>query len=204
MKKIKYKYYITIIIGMFFLICSIFLLILIYVENKSAKENEIIKIEKFFTKQEIKKDLEIDNNKNISTSYSDYLFVLEIPKINLKKGIFNKKSKYNSVKYGIQILSNSNMPDENNGNVILASHRGTSPVSYFNRLFEMKSGDVVYLYYNNIKYVYEISSTYEVAKTGTVPIYRDSNKSVITLITCKKNEKKQLVFIGDLIDKEYY
>ena len=134
----------------------------------------------------------------------NYSMVLEIPKINLKKGLYDKNSKYNSVKYNIQILKESDMPNVVNGNLILASHRGNSSVSYFNNLYKLSNGNQVYVYYNNVKYIYEITNMYEVEKTGTITIHRDRDETVIVLITCKKNENKQLVFIGNLIDKEDY
>ena len=68
----------------------------------------------------------------------------------------------------------------------------------------MSNGNQVYVYYNNVKYIYEITNMYEVEKTGTITIHRDRDETVIVLITCKKNENKQLVFIGNLVDKEDY
>ena len=54
----------------------------------------------------------------------DYIAVLKIPKINLERGLVDRNSYSNNVNYNIQILSNSSMPDEKNGNVILAAHSG--------------------------------------------------------------------------------
>ena len=130
--------------------------------------------------------------------------ILEIPKINLKKGLYDINSKYNSVKYNVQRLKESDMPNIVNGNLILASHRGNSSVSFFNNLYKLSNGDQVYIYYQNSKYKYEITNMYEVEKTGTITIHRDRDKTVIVLITCKKNETKQLVYIGNLIGKEDY
>ena len=48
----------------------------------------------------------------------------------------------------------------------------------------------------NIKYSYKIVDIYEVEKDGTVAIYRDYSKSVLTLITCTRNsDTKQTVYI---------
>lgn len=172
--------------------------------NIEVKENELI--EDFFVEEEtIEEEVIIEEIKEDKSKQTiSYSMILEIPKINLKKGISEKDSKYNSVKYGIQLLKQSNMPDVENGNVILASHRGNSAVSYFNKLNKVVNGDKVYLYYAGYKYTYEIVNIYEVPKTGTVSLYRDTSKNTITLITCKSREQKQLVFIGNLINKESY
>lgn len=143
-----------------------------------------------------------DNNTNTQINY---LMVLEVPKIGLKKGIYDIESKYNSVNYGIEILKDSNMPDKELGNVILASHRGTSNIAYFNKLDNLNNDDIVIIYYQGIKYSYKITNIYGQDKTGSIKILKDMNKTTITLITCKKNTKdKQLVFIGNLVERSNY
>lgn len=143
-----------------------------------------------------------DNNTNTQINY---LMVLEVPKIGLKKGIYDIESKYNSVNYGIEILKDSNMPDKELGNVILASHRGTSNIAYFNKLDNLNNDDIVIIYYQGIKYSYKITNIYDQDKTGSIKILKDMNKTTITLITCKKNTKdKQLVFIGNLVERSNY
>ena len=141
-------------------------------------------------------NLSLDEFKNyyLENNYNENMFTSD--------GHIN--SKYNSVEYDIQILKESDMPNVVNGNLILASHRGNSSVSYFNNLYKLSNGNQVYVYYNNVKYIYEITNMYEVEKTGTITIHRDRDETVIVLITCKKNENKQLVFIGNLVDKEDY
>ena len=50
-----------------------------------------------------------------------------------------------------------------------------------------------------VRYTYSLVNTYEVEKDGTVAIYRDYSKKVLTLITCTKNsDTKQTVFIFEL------
>lgn len=143
-----------------------------------------------------------DNNTNTQINY---LMVLEVPKIGLKKGIYDIESKYNFVNYGIEILKDSNMPDKELGNVILASHRGTSNIAYFNKLDNLNNDDIVIIYYQGIKYSYKITNIYGQDKTGSIKILKDMNKTTITLITCKKNTKdKQLVFIGNLVERSNY
>ncbi len=155
----------------------------------------------------------IENNeegsKNTSYSFKEdkdssiYIGYLSIPNINLKKGFTEKNSKYNTISKNIQILDASDYPDKANGNVIFAAHSGNSSISYFNKLHLLEKGDKVYITYNNINYIYEITNIYEVEKTGKVEIKRNKNKSSVTLITCTRtNKNTQTVYIGELISEE--
>lgn len=129
----------------------------------------------------------------------DYIGILEIPKINLKRGFVDLNSKYNNVNYNITLINGSTFPNEKNNNLILAAHSGICSVCFFDKLFNLSIGDTAYIHYNNNKYTYKLVNTYEVEKTGKVAIYRDYDKSVLTLITCTRNSKtKQTVFIFEL------
>ncbi len=132
----------------------------------------------------------------------DYIGILEIPKINLKRGFLSLNSKYNNVNYNITVINGSTFPDQSNNNLILASHSGNCSVCYFNKLYKVELGDVAYVYYNNIKYEYKVVDIYEVIKDGTVEIHRDGNKNVLTLITCTRySNTKQTVYILELYNK---
>lgn len=153
---------------------------------------------------EEKSSEDANNSSNINDD-ENYIMVLEIPKINLKKGLYQKNSKYNDIEYNVAILKEADMPNKENGNLILAGHNGTGEIAFFNKLDRLQTGDLVYIYYDEIKYIYEINNIYDVEKTGQVTINRDKDQSVITLITCKKNVKtKQVVYIGNLVNKENY
>ena len=150
----------------------------------------------------------IENNEEESstnTSYIDnkstYIGYLSIPDINLKKGFTDKESKYNTVSKNVEILSASDYPDKEKGNVIFAAHSGNSSVSYFNKLYLIEKGAKVYVEYNNITYTYEIVNIYEIDKTGKAEITRRKGVSGITLITCTKNKNTQTIYIGELINK---
>jgi len=141
-----------------------------------------------------------------STSITyEYIGLVEIPKINLKRGFLNIGSKYNSVDYNVTVVNTSTMPDVENGNLILAAHNGNAYNSYFGKLHKLVNGDKVYIYYNGIKYEYSVVNKYDVEKTGTVNIYRNFDKTTLTLITCKNNTNKyQIVYIAELINKSSY
>ena len=134
-----------------------------------------------------------------------YIGILEIPKIGLKKGFVDPNSSYNNVDANITIIPTSTLPDVDKGNFILAAHSGTGYISYFKNLYKLGLGDYAYIYYNNIKYTYKIVDIYKEPKTGSVAIYRDYNETVLTLITCTKNdESTQTIYIANLIDKTNY
>ena len=218
-RKINYHYKITksqlaIIGSLLLILCGVFIIGYKYLNNfkikliQEQKIEEVIKLtdDIFYVDDNgsiVEPEEEKVETKN-EESY-DYIAVLEISSINLKRGLVAYDNKYNNVNYNIQIIENSNMPNIDNSNLILAGHNGNSSVSFFKDLYKLKKGDLINVYYDNYKYIYEYSYYYEVDKTGTVNIVRDNNKTTITLITCKKgSDTKQLVFIGYLIDKVVY
>lgn len=156
----------------------------------------------------INNKLEEDKEDKVEETSKDtpkvtYIGYLSIPNINLRKGFTEKESKYNTVNKNIQILSSSDYPDKNLGNVIIAAHSGNSSVSYFKKLYLLNIGDVIYIEYKGVKYTYKINNIYEVEKNGKVEIVRNKNVSTLTLITCtKNNESTQTVYISELINKE--
>lgn len=150
-----------------------------------------------------------DNTSNavvgLEEEYQKYNMVVEVESVGIKKGIYPLSSPYNNIKYNVQLMETSTMPDCKNGNVILAAHNGTSSVSFFDNLKNAKLSDTVNLYYHGIKYIYKLVNIYDVPKNGTVEIKRDSTKSCVTLITCKSKDKtKQVVYIGELSDTKQY
>ena len=199
--------HLLIIISAFLILGSIFLLVYKYYglyENHKQEEKsieiffqEIPQIEQETTEEQVEEESKQEDVIN-------YIAVLEIPKINLKRGLVDKTSKYNDVDINIYTLKESVFPNEQaNSHVILASHSGSGYHSYFRKLNNLEMKDKVYLYYENIKYIYEITDRYEVEKTGTVSL-RQTTGSDITLITCISGTNKQVVFVGKLIEKENY
>ena len=165
------------------------------------KKEDIIennKINMFFEKEEI-------NNTKKDTNINKYLMVLEIPKINLKKGLYNINSFQNNVNKNLEIIDVSNMPDIETGNLIIVGHSGTSDVSYFRYLYKLVINDYCYIYYNGKKYTYKIINIYNEKKDGKITIHKDKNLRTITLITCTlNNDSMQTVYIGNLVNIESY
>ena len=204
--KIENKH-LLIIISAFLILGSIFLLVYKYYGLYESQKQEEKSIEIFFqeipqVEQEINEEQVEEESKQ--EDVINYVAVLEIPKINLKRGLVDRTSKYNDVDINIYTLKESIFPNEQtNSHVVLASHSGSGYHSYFRKLNNLEMEDKVYLYYENIKYIYEITDRYEVEKTGTVSL-KQTTGSDITLITCISGTNKQVVFVGKLIEKENY
>lgn len=142
---------------------------------------------------------------NKSSNYKNpYYAILEIPTISLKKGLINIDSKANNVNRNIQTLPTSDTPDIVGGTIILASHSGNSRVSYFKYLYKVNKDDYIYIYYNDVKYVYKVTSIYNQDKTGKIS-FSKNNDSTLVLTTCNQHQKgKQLIVVSTLVDKSTY
>lgn len=199
-----------ILLGIILIIVSIFIISLDIYKSTKKEIQEVELVEEFFEEvEEVKNDEEVsiieeEKNETSSPTYN-YIAILEIPSINLKRGLVDYNSKYNNVKYNIQIIEHSQMPNVENSNLILAGHNGSSNVSFFKDLYKLKEDSLIYLYYDGYKYIYKLNNYYDTDKDGKVEIVRNRYKNTITLITCKRNTKdKQTVFIGYLVDKVEY
>jgi len=128
--------------------------------------------------------LNIDNYETINIEEDAYL---EIPKINLKKPIYELDDYRNNIDYGIEILS------ESNSNILyLAAHSGNSELSIFNRLIELVLGSNIILNYNGVKMEYNLKRREIHPKTGELKL-NISSVSVV-LITCFEKEEQLVLF----------
>lgn len=168
--------------------------------NIGKEEVEEIKVD--IDEEEIKEKPKQEEKK---TQNYNYIGVLEIPKINIKRGFLNIKDKGNNVNKNLQVIKGSDMPNVKNGNLIIAAHSGNSYISYFKNLHKLSNDDVAYVYFNNIKYTYKVAGKYDAEKNGKITIHRDNKKNTLTLITCSQTDKtKQIVYILELESEESY
>ena len=201
-KKEKSKLLITgiivIIIGIMIGIIPIFL-------QRKVGMKEKNKVEDYIRDTSTIEDNNSINEEEENSNEEEYLFILEIPRINIKRGIYQKSSSLNTIEKNITIMKESSLPTDNNGNVVLEAHNGTANVAFFKYLYKLEINDPVYIYYQGTKYIYNVSNIYDVDKDGTVEVNRDSNQKTLTLITCKKDtDDKQLVVILYLSKEENY
>ena len=180
--------------GLILILSGIIIIISKYLPTYQTKINEQKQINYFF-----------EESKNTNLNKEEYVAILEIPKISLKKGLYSLKSSLNNVDKNIEILRESDMPDISYGNFILASHSGTSSISYFKNLSKLNIGDDAIIYYEKDKYVYKLVNIYKVEKIGSIEIIRNQNRKTLTMITCDQNDKtKQIVYILELDYIEEY
>ena len=140
------------------------------------------------------------NKNNYVINYDKYYGVLEIPRISLKRGFYNIGNRYNSIEYNVTMVEGSSMPYVDKSNLILMAHSGDAYVSYFENLYKLSIGDMAYITHKGTKYSYRIVNIYNVEKNGKVTIYRNYDKTTLTLITCtKNNDSSQTVYIAELV-----
>ena len=181
----------------------------IFLDVRADNLEDIALVEFYEEQEEINNNIssEKEEETNIekeevkSTTPLDYIAVLKIPSIGLEKGLVSKDSYYNNVNRNIKILDESDMPDQENGNVILAAHSGNGRTAFFKNLDKLQIDDTVSIFYNGYEYKYRMINTYDVEKTGSVEITRNAQKSTLTLITCRHNTNKQIVIICELVEK---
>ncbi|MBE6152741.1 MAG: sortase [Firmicutes bacterium] len=198
----------SIMIGSFLILFGIGFIFVDWYKDFKKEKNDVELVNIFFennnlnpTKEEVKENKETLVDKSVE----NYIGILEIPKISFKRGLVDIDSKRNNVKYNIQIIKPSDMPNIENGNLILAGHSGTGYNAFFKDLDKLQIGDYSHIYYKNEKYTYHVVNIYEVEKNGTVLIKRNTEKTVLTMITCSETDKtKQIVIISELTSKEKY
>ena len=137
-----------------------------------------------------KEEKKINTNNKIEDKYK---IILEIPKINLKKGILSKEDKNNNVDKNVTILDYSVYPGEA-GNIYIAAHSGTGLHSYFNNIDKLKTNDIINLYYNKKKYIYSLYDIKLIKKNEKISLI-SKEKNNLFLITCSQKYKNKYLIL---------
>ena len=177
------------------------------IKDKEIKQEDNEKLEEYFENFEEKQELEQENNnivesEKINTSDNkSYVAVIEIPSIKLKTGIVMSDKDYKSMNRNVSIYPTSDMPNVENGNFILFAHNGNSRISYFKNIYKLNNNDDIYIYYQNSKYHYKVINKYDVEMNSNIPLKKIDGKTIITLITCNKNNNKyRTIVVGELVN----
>lgn len=175
-----------------------------YISNYYYNGEELIEKEINYEIEEEEDTREIIEDKEESSIVTDeYIGYLTIPKINLTKGFVDKRSSENDVEKNILVIDGSNYPDVERGNLIIAGHSGTGWKAFFNELYRLEINDKAYVDYKGKKYIYNLVNIYTQPKVGKIAIYRNHDKTTLTLITCTNNDSTtQTIYILELIDIE--
>ncbi len=182
-----------------------------YLYNYYLQENEQELLDSFYNVQKkIVEDRTSDEEETTTTDVpttnttntptTNYVAVLKVPRIGLEKGLCDLGTSCNNVNKNIQILRDSDYPNVENGNFMLAGHSGSGRTAYFKNLNKLKIDDEVSVYFDGKLYTYKVVNTYDIEKTGEASIVRNAEKTTLTLITCRHNTNKQIIYICELID----
>ena len=187
---------ITILIGGFFLSYN-------YIQSKKVMAFDYISNIFYNQNQEIivsdgEQEVE-EEEEDLGEVTNNYIGYLSIPKINLKKGFLDKRSPDNDVEKNILVVEGSSYPTKEKGNLILAGHSGTGWKAFFNDLYKLNKGDKAIVTYKGKTYTYKITNIYTQPKVGKIAIYRNYDKTTLTLITCTNHDSKtQTIYIAEL------
>lgn len=158
---------------------------------------DAVEVEKFMKEENISRGDNVENLEIVKDKKVDYVAVIEIPKINLKRGIYTLEDTRNNVSQNIEVLEGSSFDDLN---MILASHSGNAWNAYFKNLYLLEEGDEIFLYYNGSKYIYIVYETENTIKNGSY-LLEEADFSRLILITCSyERETWQLVVKAQLQD----
>lgn len=189
------------IIGSLIFLCGAGLIFYDYYSEQKINMQEQEAIEEFYEEERITDSIEEPQKIEEVEEQTkvNYIAILKIPKIKLERGLVEPSSYLNNVRYNLQWIDGSSMPDQVNGNVIIAGHSGSARVSYFRKLDQLVIGDSVSIDYKNKTYNYKVVDIYDIEKTGTAEIIKNKNTTTLTLITCRHNTNKQIVIICEMV-----
>ncbi len=181
----------------------------IYYANDVKIENEK-SLELFFNsvaEVDVEEDETLDEQVDISNNedktyeelYSDFKYVVEIPKIDLLQGVVDGDRLAKSIHRNVSAIYQTDTPDIENGNFVLAAHRGTRPTGYFNDINKLSKGNNIHIYYNNKLYIYEVTHNFTIDETNFEILDRQKDKTIITLFTCKKGDDTKRVVIQGIL-----
>lgn len=132
--------------------------------------------------------------KTINTTYSkNYKYDnldekrLIIPKINIDLPVIKADSNFNNLNDNLVYYNNFNI----NNKIIIFGHSGMGVGTFFNRLDELKKGDIVYLKFNSKTYLYEVLDFYNIDKKDTYILNEEENSNKLLLVTCTRGKKNK-------------
>jgi len=128
--------------------------------------------------------------------------ILTIDRIRLNVPIINKYTIKNLNISICSIVAANHMGQA--GNYVLAGHKSRIRGRHFNRLLELRLGDLIVAENKEAKYTYKVTEVFSVTPLDTWVMENDGDKKLITLITCDytTNPIGRLIVRGELIETE--
>ncbi|MBR3211306.1 MAG: sortase [Bacilli bacterium] len=166
--------------------CILVSLTLIRIDKKEVFKNEITMQNKSSIRRSIKEEQPIG--------------IIQIPKIDLEKSLYDRNSKKNNIEENVTILKESKYPEEENSILFIAAHSGTGEIAFFQRLDELQEQDEVHILLFDKVYTYQVKSIYEQQKDGYIRGYREEKRQLVLTTCCPQKENCQLII--NCIEKE--
>lgn len=133
----------------------------------------------------------------INSNEENILLEIYIPRIKLKKCVYNIDSSLNDVDYNVEILEAS---DVANNLFFLAAHSGSGQASYFDDLVYLEKGDIIWVNKNEEKYGFVVEEMFYIQKDGYFNVSYNVEGNMLFLITCSlKYVDRQLIIRSRLI-----
>lgn len=185
----------------FLVISSIFLLLLIIFICKDRYNDIIIDSDNLGV--DIFNFINILDYKFINDVYlkevvdDEVLLEIHIPRINLRKFVYNIDSSKNFVDYNVELLRESKL-DKNL--YFFASHSGGGSGSFFDNLVYLENGDNIWINIDGNSLEYIVDNIFYIDKTGYFDVKYGSSGNRLFLITCSLEYiTKQLVVEAKLV-----
>lgn len=188
--KKKYLLIFQLIISIIVIIATIYF-IFFHFYNISKQEKLSNQIMNNYNLSKLYTNISDDSIENKNNENSNDLFgVIEIPKISLSYPVFNTLTE-ELLKISPCKFYGSNLDE--NGNICIAGHNYDNG-KFFSNIYMLEPNDEIYIYYNNIKYMYIVTSNYEVAANDLSPVFNyDSNQENLTLVTCNNINNNRII-----------
>ena len=125
---------------------------------------------------------------------------LFIPALAMQEAVHEGASIY-TLRYGVWHLPQSSTPDKG-GNTVLAGHRFTyAGAAVFYNLDKVQAGNDIYMYWNHLRYHYQVSAVRVVAPTE-ISVEAPTAQPMLTIYTCTPlwSTKQRLVIQAKLME----
>ena len=136
-------------------------------------------------------DNSIENNDKVNPN--GVFCTIEIPKINLSYPVFNTLDE-ELLKISPCKFYGNNLNE--NDNICIAGHNYDNG-KFFSNISLLQPNDEIYIYSNNEKLTYVVTSNYEVEPNDVTPIFDyDKNQKLLTLVTCNNFNDNRIIIVA--------
>lgn len=131
--------------------------------------------------------------------YKDGMLIIEIPKIKVQAAVIDGTTQRH-LKKGPGLYEISPLPDDEEGNVLVAGHR-TTYGAWFRHVDKLKEGDDILLKFNGLEYLYKVERVFIVEKNDW-SVTEPTGYPALTLTACHPlgSARQRIVVRGRLED----